>query len=147
MEPADAEGGFGFGMGVGCGTATINVNSGDRSLSVTVYGSDKLATLLLPAVQRDLALTQGQLEQVRKLRARQQHVLEHLAPYRPVNARQAREVLREVARAPRKVRELIREIDAAIDGLLAEKQRSRLRQVTPAHPREPAVEDRTFHRP
>jgi RNA polymerase sigma factor (sigma-70 family) len=146
-DHAEAEGGFGFGMGVGLATATINVNTGNRSLSVTVYGSDKLVALLLPAVQRDLALTREQLEQVGKLQARQQHVLERLAPYRPVNVRQAREILREVERAPRKVRELTREIDTAIDELLTEKQRSRLRQITPAHQREPAVDDRTFRKP
>jgi RNA polymerase sigma factor (sigma-70 family) len=145
--PADPEGGFGFGMGVGLGTATINVNSGDRSLSVTVYGSDRLVTLLLPAVQRDLALTPEQLEQVRKLQARQQRVLEHLVSGRPANARQAREVLREVERAPRKVRALTREIDTAIDGLLTEKQGSRLRQLTPEQPREPVIDDRTFRKP
>jgi RNA polymerase sigma factor (sigma-70 family) len=134
--------GFGLGFGMGGDSATAAVTAGTRSVSVTVYGSSKLATLSQPAVQKEVALTDKQLQQVRQLQARQQRALQDILPRQPVTARQAAAILRDVERAPQKIAELTTEIDTAIEAFLTGQQRQRLREVTPPQQRNRLTQNR-----
>jgi RNA polymerase sigma factor (sigma-70 family) len=131
-DPVQEGKSFGFGRGFGMAhdsaTATATFNSGDRSDSVrvNVTGSSKLTVLTLPAVQRDLALSDQQHRQLREFQKKQERALADIAPRQPAEARDASDVLREVERAAKNAKKLIKEIDQAIDQLLNDKQRQQL---------------------
>jgi RNA polymerase sigma factor (sigma-70 family) len=123
--------GRGFGMGRDSATATATVNTGEHSESVnrTVPGSSKLAALYQPASERDLPLSSKQLQQIRALQEKQKVAMRAMAPRQPADAAHALEVLREIERTAEKLRKLATEIDSAIDEILTDEQRERLKPL------------------
>jgi RNA polymerase sigma factor (sigma-70 family) len=130
---------FGFGRGFGisrdsaAAAATFNSAEARGRVNVTVTGSRKLAVLALPAVQRELLLSDQQYKQVRDLQKKQNRALQDVSPREPTDARDAARVLQEVERAAKNVKTLVKEIDQTIDELLTDKQRRQFGKLMPTH--------------
>jgi RNA polymerase sigma factor (sigma-70 family) len=126
-------GGFGFGSGGGMGFGFGTGTGG---------GSNKLATLSQKAVQRELKLSPKQLAKVRELRTKQQQALRRMVPQDPLAAfRDPAAAAKGLQEAPEKMKQLMKETDAAIDEVLSAKQGKRLREIVLQQHRGHALED------
>jgi RNA polymerase sigma factor (sigma-70 family) len=135
-DPPRERVGFGFGKGSGrtgdCVTATVTVNNGKNTISVSVSakGSSKLAALSRQPIQRELGLSDQQLQRLHNLQDEQERTLRAVEPRDATDAAQAGEVIEQMERAAEQVKKLAREIDQTIDTLLTAEQGQRLRQIT-----------------
>ena len=123
----DNNGGFGFGFGSG---SSFGSGQGMGFGMGSSSGGNKLSTLSQKPVQRELTLSDKQLKKLRELQTKQQRTVRAMAPKNPLEAfNDPGATMNEMQQAPEKMKKLTKEIDAAIDEMLTEKQSKRLREI------------------
>lgn len=134
--------GIGFGAGFGQGSGFGQGFGVGQGVGVGIGNGSKLSALLEKDVQKELELSVDQLKRIRGLQSKQQKALQGMVPQNPLDAfKDPAATMKNMQAAADKMKEMTKEIDNAIDGVLSEKQSKRLREIILQQQRGHALQD------